>query len=144
MKSRDLVPEEETHEGKAERLTLVDVRKSIASKLQEAMRRFTALGDRIDTLQEAQKKIRDKEVLPLFAELDTLKLEELEEGGGWYIAERPGRKSFDKEKFTRLLVSRGVDPTLINKCMRAAEKPGTPFVEVSRGKGRKKDGEEEA
>lgn len=101
MKSRNLVAEEETHEGKAERLTLIDVRKPVANKLQEAMRRFTKLGDRIDKLQEAQKQIRDKEVLPLFAELDTSKLEEKEEGGGWYIAEREGRKSFDKEKFTR-------------------------------------------
>lgn len=137
MKLQEEAPE------KSERLALAEVRTSVHNKLQDAMSRFIKLGDRIDLLKVAQDKIKNKEILPLFEDLDTLKLEEKEEGGGWYIAERPGRKNFDREKFTRLLVSRGVDPTLIKRCMKAAEKTGKGFVEVVRGKGRKKNGEEE-
>jgi len=125
---------------KVERLSIADVRKPIARQITDAMVRFTKLGDRIDVLTAAQKKIREDEVIPLFVELGTQKLEEFEEGGGWYVAERPGKKSFDKEKAIRLLTSKGVDPTLAKKCFKAAEKPGKAYVEVSRRERKKEVG----
>lgn len=136
--------QEKEDSSKIERLSIAEVRRSIADKIMNAMSRFTRLGDRIDILSAAQKEIREEEVLPLFGELGTQKLEEVEGGGGWYIAERPGRKSFDKEKAIRLLASKGVDPLLVKKCFKAAEKAGKPSIEVSRGKARtRKQNEEE-
>lgn len=139
--------EEAEAEPKTERLSLAEarvIRRSIATKITDAMSRFTRLGDRIDVLQAAQKKIREKEVLPLFAELGTQKLEEIEGGGGWYIADRNGKKSFKQEVAMRFLVTEGVDPKLVKRAFAKATKIGKPWTEVSRGKARKKnEGEEE-